>query len=626
MIFATMVFLSGSRLLFLAWNWAHLKAQPSSDLWLAFLTGLRFDFWAVSVLALIPFAGFLLLLKFRPRFAEIFFAITFFFMQAPGLIFNLGDIEYVNYTGRRLTWDTLSAFNEVPGKFFQIVASYGWLALISTLWFSCCCVLAFRFWPALQKMGQGSSLLNSRNRKVAAALFAIALLVGARGGLQKKPLGFAHAQIFTLPMMNNLVLNSSFTVLQTIKRQTVEKVQFFENQKDLLSHLNGSLPGPSLLEGHRPQKPQNIVLIILESFSLEYMGPGDGYTPFLNSLARQGVFFQNHIANAKRSIEGIGAILGGIPALMEEPFLSSQYMTNYFVGVGSKLSEKGYHTSFFHGGQNGTFYIDSFVRSVGIQNYFGLNEYPDKKDYDGTWGIFDEPFLQFMSQKLTTFKEPFFSAVFTLSSHNPFVVPAQYAGRFPKGVGDIHESIGYADFALQQFFKQAEKQPWFKNTLFIITADHTYKSWRSGWGSQIGAFRIPLILYHPSWKAPQVDVQQITQQVDLLPTILDFAGLDEKERNYLGRSVFVPGDRTATVYLDQKYHLIGKDYFLTYQKTAAEDEAQQFKFYSRADEAESQNLSEPSGLREKYLHTLKATIQYFSQGLWDNKLYYPSGR
>ncbi len=625
LIFATMIFLSGSRLLFLAWNWSHLKAQPNSDILIAFVAGLRFDFWAVSVLTLLPFALFLALGRWS-KISKWVFVLSFALLQFPGLIFNLGDTEYVNYTGRRLTWDTLSAFHEVPGKFVQIVASYGWLALWSTLWFLFCCLITVKLWRSLDHVEKKTDGLSKRWRVALWCSMSVVLLVGARGGLQKKPLGFAHAQIFNLPMMNNLVLNSSFTVLQTIKRQSVERVQFFESQQDLLSHLNGSLPGPSLLEGHRPSGKQNIVLIIVESLSLEYMGPGDGYTPFLNSLARQGVFFQNHIANAKRSIEGIGAILGGIPALMEEPFLSSQYMTNYFLGIGSKLGEKGYHTSFFHGGQNGTFYIDSFTRSVGIQNYFGLNEYPDKKDFDGTWGIFDEPFLQFMVQKLGTFREPFFSAVFTLSSHNPFTVPAQYAGRFPKGVGDIHESIGYSDFALEQFFKEAQKQPWYKNTLFIITADHTYKSWRSGWGSEVGAFRIPLILYHPSWKAPQVDVQQITQQVDILPTILDFAGLDEKERNYLGRSVFVPGDRTATVYLDQKYHLIGKDYFLTYQKNAAEDLAEQFKFYSHTDEAELKALSEPADLREKYVHALKASIQYFSQGLWDNKLYYPSGR
>ena len=122
-----------------------------------------------------------------------------------------------------------------------------------------------------------------------------------------------------------------------------------------------------------------------------------------------------------------------------------------------------------------------------------------------------------------------------------------------------------------------------------------------------------------------MDTQEVTQQIDLLPTILDFVGLPEKERNYLARSVFVPGDRTATVFGDHKYHLIGKDYFLTYQRRG-QVEATDFKFFSRQDLNETKPLQEPQEQREKYEQTLKANIQYFSQGLWDNKIYYPSGR
>jgi phosphoglycerol transferase MdoB-like AlkP superfamily enzyme len=456
------------------------------------------------------------------------------------------------------------------------------------------------------------------------ALFMI-LAIGARGGLQKKPIGFAHAQIFSLPMMNNLVLNSSFTILQTVKRKSLERSEFFESQEQMLAAMNGHLPGPSLLEGFRPKQKQNIVLIILESFALEYMGPGDGYAPFLNSLASKGLFFQNHFANGRRSIEGIGAILGGIPALMEEPFLSSQYMSNYFVGLGSKLKELGYHNSFFHGAENGTFYFDSFTRSVGIDHYFGSNEYPNKSDFDGTWGIFDEPFLKFMAGKLNEFPQPFFSTVFTLTSHNPFPIPDKYKDHFPKGTGEIHESIGYTDFALEQFFKEASLQSWYNNTLFIITADHAYKSWRQGWDNEVSGYRIPLILFHPQWKAPKVDTEEITQQIDILPTILDFVGLREKERNYLARSVFVPGERTALILGDHKYHLVGRDYFLTYQRRGPAVDAD-FKFFSRKDLGETAPLLDPADKREKYIQTLKASIQYFSQGLWDNKIYYPSGR
>ncbi len=627
LIFTTMLFFSLSRIVFLFYNWSHLQNHSFADFALALVAGLRFDFFAVSVMALIPFVVLFVFWRLQKElwFRWLFVAL-FFLPHLPGFIINLGDIEFVNFTGRRLTWDSLMVFREAPGKLGQMVATYWQLFLWSNLVLLLTGLLAYLCVVRREPEPFGDPLRwNLKKRAGFGLLIVLVLFLGARGGLQKKPLGFAHAQVFSLPMMNNLVMNSAFTILQTTQRKSLERAEFFDSQEQMLALMNGSLPGPSLIEGLRPKAKQNIVLIILESFALEYMGPGAGYTPFLNSLAAKGLFFQNHFANGRRSIEGIGAILGGIPALMEEPFLSSQYMSNYFVGLGSKLKELGYHTSFFHGGENGTFYFDSFTRSLGIDHYFGSKEYPNKGDFDGTWGIFDEPFLHFMAEKLQQFPQPFFSTVFTLSSHNPFPIPEKYRGRFPKGVGDIHESIGYADFALEQFFKEAAQQPWYDHTLFIITADHTYKSWRPGWNNEVSNYRVPLILFHPKWKAPALDTNQVTQQIDILPTILDFVGLPERERNYLARSVFVPGERTALVFGDHKYHLIGKDHFLTYQRRG-QVEAADFKFFSRQDLSETQPLSEPAGQREKYVQTLKANIQYFSQGLWDNKIYYPSGR
>jgi phosphoglycerol transferase MdoB-like AlkP superfamily enzyme len=409
------------------------------------------------------------------------------------------------------------------------------------------------------------------------------------------------------------VLNSSFTFLQTIKRQSLPRDQYFSN-KEMLKWIKSGYANQSLLEGHRPQGQPNIVLIILESFALEYWGRphhGKGYTPFLDELSKDSIFFNNAFANARRSIEGVGAIMGGIPALMNEPFISSQYLTNYFLGIGTWLQKKNYHTSFFHGAQNGTMYFDQFMKSAGVQHYYGLNEFPDPSLTDGTWGIWDEPFLQWMNGKLSTFPQPFFTTVFTLSSHNPFKIPAEYQGKFPKGDLDIHETIGYTDYSLRKFFESARKEPWFKNTIFIITADHTYKSSRPGYDNELGPFRIPLMIYSPGFQLPKVDENEVVQHADILPTILDLLGIEEKEKNYLGTSVFVPGDRFAVSYTDGKYLFVTKGYYLTHTRSAG--------FEINPSDATPEKKTELE-------NRLKAVIQYFSQGMWDNKLYYPSGR
>lgn len=624
LVLAQILFFTAARLLFLGWNWSSFHFQSVWDLLYAFLHGFRFDFSAIAILG----APCLLLTfmthwweheKWRNRILVGLFVL----FQLPGMMFTLVDSEFVNFTGRRLTLDSLFYYGEASGKLSQILGSYLVLVGISVL------ILVGYFFLMLKILNRSYEMQGSW-RKISVVFFGVFLIffVAARGGLQKKPLGFAHAQVFAGPMMNNLVMNSSFTFLQTLKRKSLPRVEYFKEREKMLAGLPGSWSTKSSLEGHRPAKPQNVVLIILESFNFDYMGKpfGDhGYTPFLDSLAERGIFFQNHFANARRSIEGIGAILGGIPAWMNEPFLSSQYMSNYFLGIGSLLAKKKYHTSFFHGGHNGTMYFDSFVKSVGIENYYGSNEYPNQSDDDGIWGIYDGPFLQWMAEKVSGFHQPFFSTVFTLSSHNPYRIPDEFSGKFPKGNLDIFEAIGYADQSLRKFFERVEKEAWYPDTLFVLTADHTYRNSRAEYDNELGQHRIPLVLFHPLWEKdpkqkPKVDQTEITSQIDILPTILDFLGAEVPERNFLTRSVFVPGERFAVTFVDGKYHLAEKEYFLTYSQR------DDFQMYKRTDPAEKDPLSEPLAIKDNLVMKLKASMQYFSEGLWDNRLYYPVRR
>ena len=620
-VLLTLVFYSLERLQFLLWNWSYFQSQPLSEILLAFLQGLRFDLSAVAILAVIPFFSFWCWQMLdrsplsRPKQRGLLGLYLVF--QLPTMVLNLADAEFINFLGRRYTFDALFFFREIPGKFWRLLSFYWKLNLINLCLLTGFCFLCLWWLPRV---------VPARNwnlKKTGAWGFAVlaSLVIALRGGLQSKPIGFAHAQVFAQPMMNSLVLNSSFTFLQTIKRKSLPRENYFSSE-EMLKWVRFGPNGPSLLEGHRPEKP-NIVLIILESFNLDYMGRphGDqGYTPFLDELSKQSLFFPNGIANARRSIEGIGAIMGGIPALMNEPFVSSQYLTNYFLGVGTWLQRKNYHTSFFHGAQNTSMYFDQFMKSAGVQNYFGLNEYPDPSHSNSTWGIWDEPFLQWANQKISGFPQPFFTSIFTLSSHNPFDIPAEYTGKFPKGNLDIHESIGYADYSLRKFFESARQQPWFQNTIFILTADHTYKPGRPQYDNQLGTYQIPVLIYAPGFSLPKVDEGQIVQQIDLLPTILDLVGLEEKEKNYLGSSVFVPGDRAAVTYSDGHYLLVTRSHFLTHSRGG------DFKMYSMQDPFEKEALSEPAEKKTELENRLKALIQYFSKGMWDNKLYYPSGR
>jgi phosphoglycerol transferase MdoB-like AlkP superfamily enzyme len=611
------------RLQFLFWNWNFYQKQALGDIAWAFLQALRFDLSAVSIIAAIPFLIFwvcgLLWPKPFPLALRRGLLGVFVLFQLPGLIVNLGDAEFINFLGRRYTYDALFFFREIPGKFWTLLISYWKLNLLD---FAILSLFAFAcLWYLPRKVPE-----RTISRKLSAGsgiLFLILLGIFARGGLQNKPINFAHAQIFVQPMMNNLVLNSSFTMIQTFKRDSLPREKFF-TEHEMLTWLKFGSSGKSLLENHRPAFKPNIILIVVESLNLEYMGRAigeKGYMPFLDEQSKKGLFFKQGFANARRSIEGIGAIVGGIPSLMNEPFISSQYLTNYFLGAGTLLQRYGYHTSFFHGAHNTSMYFDQFMKSAGIQNYVGLDQYPDRnKDFDGTWGIWDEPFLQFMKTKLDSYSQPFFTGVFTLSSHHPFLLPPEHCNQFPKGPAPIHETLGYTDYSIRRFFEEAEKSPWFKNSIFIITADHTFSSSRPEFQTELGNYQIPFIIYSPNIELPRVDESQVVQQIDVLPTILDLIGAKVEEKNFMGTSIFIPGDRYSVNYWDGRYLFVTKDFFLIHDRGA------DFQLFERSDTGEKKPVLDQPEKKTELSNRLKAVIQYFSQGMWDNKLYYPSGR
>ena len=295
-------------------------------------------------------------------------------------------------------------------------------------------------------------------------------------------------------------------------------------------------------------KRQNVVVIILESFSQEYMGcynngVMESYTPFLDSLYEHSVTFDGH-SNGKESIESIPSVLASIPSLFDKCYIMSPYFNNpLHSALPNILKRNGYHTSFFHGSYNGSMKFDEFCKKAGVMEYYGKNEYlaqcsknAQEQDQDGFWGIFDEPFLQFMASKLNTFKEPFFSTVFTISSHHPYAIPPQHEGRFREGSHPLLQCVMYADYALQKFFDEAKKQPWYENTLFVILADHPGQGLHPQYNGYEGWYHIPMMFYSPRNPQP-LHSKDIVQQIDLTPTLIDYLGI-AANIDCFGNSVF----------------------------------------------------------------------------------------
>ncbi|WP_121965077.1 LTA synthase family protein [Myroides sp. N17-2] len=368
----------------------------------------------------------------------------------------------------------------------------------------------------------------------------LGVVSGIRGGFTKKsrPINIVDANRYTAkPEHGDIVLNTPFAILRTIGKTSYKKVNFME-QKMLKKYVSGV----KQYDVNKSNTP-NIVLFITESYGREYMGAFNkdmnikdykSYTPFIDSLAQHSLIFPNAFANGYKSLHGVSSIIAGIPSF-EEAFTSSPYPKQKIESLVSTLKSKGYDTSFFHGAANGSMGFLGFGNILGYDHYYGMSEYNNDEDFDGTWGIWDEPFFRYMKQTLSEKKGPFFATLFSVSSHEPFKLPAEYEGKFPMGNLPIHKTIGYTDYAFKKFFEESSKESWFKNTIFIITADHTNQIDYDVYKELVNRTAVPILIYTPDERVKGVD-KRLAQQIDIYPTVLDLIGYNKPFRSW-GRSL-----------------------------------------------------------------------------------------
>ncbi|MBA4849665.1 LTA synthase family protein [Emticicia sp. BO119] len=616
------------RVLFVLFNMHSFQTNTFGEIFESFLVGLPFDLSAIfisnsllTVCSLLPFR--FVDTAFYQKFLKYLYwipNITFFWL-------NIADLEYYKFIGRRTIFEIFGIVRDIGQQAFNLMGAYWYLFLILT-------ILSYIFMKGtpvtarinmVRVYAENDIIFKNKYVKLIVWILAIGTSVLIfRGGLQEKPLRINQAFSQHDVNLGNLALNSTFTFLTTIDAKGTQKVNFFaENQQQLLKRISRDKAMHIDSGIVKNRKPQNVVVIILESFAKEYMGyknPYKGYTPFLDSLAKRGVFYENCFANGRESIIAMPAITSSIPQLIDEPFITTSYQSNNFYGLGSILKSKGYSTSFFHAARNGSMGFEGFSQQAGFGRYYGLDQYPEtlkERDFDHNWGIFDEPYLQYFAKELSKENKPFVSCVFTLSSHHPYTIPAQYKSRFPKGKANVHESIGYADFALKRFFETASKEAWFNNTLFIITADHTQINTEPQYANILGAYRVPLILFHGDEQVSEnlrkvSNPYKVCQHTDILPSILDFLNINQNSVLPFGESVFANTNGIALQYNSGTYRMITQEdnQGLFYLERGVED---RLKFFN--DVKKEEVLIKNQDL---YIKKLKAYIQFYRNGLIEN--------
>jgi phosphoglycerol transferase MdoB-like AlkP superfamily enzyme len=590
-------------------------AGVGSFLYLSFIA-LRFDICAILIINSV-FVFFSLLPT--PLLGQKWYQRTltgiFFLTNAFGLAANCADLIYFRFVLKRLTLDAFtnvkrkSDFNDHLG----FLITHNWYAFVLFGLLMALLVYLFR------KTTQGAGRLETpfigyatliKNTGVFILLMGFCVL-GLRGGLQLIPISIADAGENVSPRNIPLVINSPFSIFKTVGQEKLNETAYF-SKNELYS-----IYSPVQQASGKPFRKMNVVVIILESFSKEYtkLGKRTSYTPFLDSLMNESLVFTNAYANGKRSAEGIPAILAGIPTLMNEAYNSSIYASNEISSLPGLLKQKGYYSAFFHGGTNGTMNFQSFAGIAGFDQYYGRTEYNNEADFDGHWGIWDEPFLQYFARKQNELKEPFLASVFTLSSHDPYLVPMKYKNKFPEGTLEIHPSVGYSDLALREYFNTVKKAPWFENTLFVFTPDHTGISSDPFYANNVGQYSIPIFFYSHNEKLKGTD-STTAQQIDIMPTILGMLGYD-KPYFSLGRNLLDKSQKHFAVnFCNNMFQIYQDKKFMQFDGKSVRG------YYDiRTDSLLQNNLAiKPSPQQEQLEKLLKAILQNYSSCVANNRM------
>lgn len=509
------------------------------------------------------------LLPFKFRWNKHYHRLTEILLYYVPVLFiiisDICDASYYQYTYRRLT-----------GEIFQYLGISGnmgslWPHFLVDYWHSTLfgfLLIFLTLWTGnkIRLIGR-NKFRNHRANDIVGLIIGVAVVIFlVRGGFGKN-IDWHDTTNYCQAKNSALVTNSGYNIVRTFNGGTLQEVNYM-SQSQALQLFNPAFgPDETLsqtpadpcqgwapnagkwLQGENPETAlptySNIVVIVLESFSQEYMGCYNhnimpSFTPFLDSLAQHSIVYQGR-ANGKKSIEGIPAIFASLPTLMPFPITMSDYANDSLHALPAILRDNGFHTAFFHGSYNGVMSFDKLCSRMGFSEYYGQNEYMADRlakptDYDGTWGIFDEHFLQYMARRLDTFRQPFFTGVFTISSHHPYTMQPEREGQFAEGPHPLCRVVSYSDNALRKFFDTARQSDWYYNTTFVITADHSGQGLHREYNDYNGWYRIPMLIYRPMHEeTPASDTtpanschkvySRLMQQTDIMPTLLDFLGI-----------------------------------------------------------------------------------------------------
>ena len=536
--------------------WQFERFDDLSNIAKVLFNGFRIDLSTIGYFLILPalLHPWLMLSKYHNIWLKIL-KIIFFIVFFTVLFFELATPAFINEYGfrpNRLFIEYLSYPDEVMSMLFN--GHLLTLFIVTSL-----LILPMKFvWKLLNKVvytkttNISSALLSS---VFSFMILALVLFLCARGTVGHRPINPAFAYFSTDPLVNSLTLNSIYSVAHAYKQ--------FGNEKNA-AKLYGKMDTDKLIKlvrketGLAPQsfnnehlptlttrtpvyqgKPKNLVIILEESLGAQYVGSlgGLSLTPEIDKLNKQGWAFSNLFATGTRSVRGIEAVITGFTPTPARAVVKLDKSQQGFFTIASLLKANNYTTQFVYGGESHFDNMKSFFLGNGFSDIVDFKDIKNPQ-FVGSWGASDGDLFKQADIELTKLhnsNQPFFSFVFTSSNHDPFEIPEgvikpikyteEQLNQYNDKELSRHKAIQYADYALGQFIENAKTQPYWKDTIFLIVADHDARV--------VGKDLVPIKNFHipgvilNSGKKQRLD-NRIVSQIDLAPTLLSLMGVTNK--------------------------------------------------------------------------------------------------
>jgi len=535
------------RLALLLWQYDRFE-HTDVNFWLSFLYGLKMDTMVASMLLIIP----LIILTFTPTnmakvanaFLRLYFVTVFAFLiymeNATFPFFSQYDVrpnfkfvEYLEYP--------IEVFNMLIADFklplsiaFAMIAIFVWL-----------------FMKFTKESFTEVFNLPLLKRMVWFIPLGVLLFIGIRSSFGHRPANISDAMYSTNRIVNEITKNSLYSVGYSIyanKRYAAKAIKLYGEMStqeaikriDTVlaiegNDLNNTSPFTRIERTHfKTPKKKNLVIFLQESLGYQFVTEKN--TPYLLALKEESLWFSDAYSNGTRSVRGIAGITSGFLAVPGKGVVKRSKSQSDFFTFASLLKPLGYHTMFLYGGE---------ARFDNMRSWFlgnGFDEIVEQKDYKNpayvaTWGVSDEDLVKKGNEKfsaLYTKGKPFAALMFSSSNHSPFDIPSGRIDEIKKGENCVENAIKYADYAIGEFFKEAKKLPYYKDTIFVVIADHNIRVYGED-VVPVNMFHIPALILGEGVETREYT--NLVSQPDVLATALDYLG---KDLSYpiLGKSVF----------------------------------------------------------------------------------------